>query len=103
MDGDLLLIFSFVIALALIVFPFAMYTHRKTIQHDERKLELLAKAEEAKSGGGISREAYQKLEERVRVLERIATDSNSDLAAQIEHLRDLDAIDLRATAKEEAR
>ena len=33
-------------------------------------------------------DAYARLEERVRVLERIVTDRGSDLAAQIEALRE---------------
>jgi hypothetical protein len=94
MDGDLLLIFGFVLLVCMIVFPFAARTHRRTVEHEERKLELLARAEEAKAGNaGVDRAAYRKLEERVRVLERIATDGKQDLALQIEQLRDLQDID----------
>jgi len=103
MDGDLLLIFGFIILLVTIVFPFVMFTHRRTNEHEERKLELLARAEEAKSGGGVSNGAYRKLEERVRVLERIATDKGSDLALQIEQLRDLNEIEEFTAHKENAK
>ena len=92
MDGDLILIFAFVLTIATMALTMGHIFHRRTIKHEERKLELLARAEEAKSGRGASGEAYQKLEERVRVLERIATDKGTDLAQQIEHLRDVDAI-----------
>lgn len=100
MDGDLLLIFSFVIVLAMIVFPFVILTHRRTIAHEERKLELIARAEEAKGGKGNA--DFRKLEERVRVLERIATDSNHALASQIESLRDLQELDAIENKQEAA-
>ena len=94
MDWDLITIFGFVLLVCMIVFPFAARTHRRTVEHEERKLELLARAEEAKAGNaGVDQAAYRKLEERVRVLERIATDGNQDLALQIESLRDLQEID----------
>ena len=94
MDWDLITIFGFVLLVCMIVFPFAARTHRRTVEHEERKLELLARAEEAKAGNaGVDQAAYRKLEERVRVLERIATDGKQDLALQIESLRDLQEID----------
>ncbi len=92
MDADLILIFGFVLAIASLAFSVGMKIHRRTNEHEERKLELLARAEEAKAGRGASSEAYRKLEERVRVLERIATDKGTDLSYQIEQLRDLDEI-----------
>ena len=105
MDPDLLVIFGFVLLICLIVFPFAARMHRRTVEHEERKLELLARAEEAKAGSaGVDHAAYRKLEERVRVLERIATDGKQDLALQIESLRDLQEIDdltARAADKQE--
>ena len=91
MDYELFVIFAFVLIAATLVFSFVTRTHRRTIEHEERKLELLARAEEAKGGKGS--ESYRKLEERVRVLERIATDSNHALASQIESLRDLQELD----------
>lgn len=94
MDWDLITIFGFVLLICLIVFPFAARTHRRTVEHEERKLELLARTEEAKAGNAsVDQSAYRKLEERVRVLERIATDGKQDLALQIEQLRDLQEID----------
>ncbi|MBO6610376.1 hypothetical protein [Altererythrobacter sp.] len=100
MDWDLITIFGFVLLVCMIVFPFAARTHRRSVEHEERKLELLARAEEAKAGNaGVDQSAYRKLEERVRVLERIATDGKQDLALQIEQLRDLQEIDDLATAR----
>jgi hypothetical protein len=100
MDGDLLLIFSFVTMMALIVFTFIRATHRRTIEHEERKLELLARTEGSANGSDTA--GYRKLEERVRVLERIVTESRSDLTAQIEALRDVDMIEDHPAAKETA-
>jgi hypothetical protein len=48
-------------------------------------------------------EKYAQLEERVRVLERIATDGNSTLAHQIEQLRDLQDTDHALASRETMR
>ncbi len=98
MDLELVVIFAFVLIAATLVFRFATAAHRRSVEHEERKLELLARAEEAKNGQGG--ESYRKLEERVRVLERIATDNNHDLAMQIESLRDLHEIERQTDSKE---
>ncbi|MXP31941.1 hypothetical protein GRI94_08910 [Erythrobacter jejuensis] len=92
--------FSFILIIASIALGVGSAIHRRSNEHEERKLELLAKAEEAKSGRGASSEAYRKLEERVRVLERIATDRQPDLAAQIEQLRDVHDVDLQIEQRE---
>ncbi|WP_324826747.1 hypothetical protein [Qipengyuania zhejiangensis] len=101
MDPNLLLIFAFIIVIASLAFSMAHIFHKRTVAHEERKLELQAQiaaanaVEPARNAGD-----YRKLEERVRVLERIATDGNHALAAQIEQLRDLDGIDaVRETAR----
>ncbi len=94
MDPNLFIIFAFILVIVPIAGSIGSSIHRRTNEHEERKLELEARKAEAESGqGGAS---YRKLEERVRVLERIATDSNHALASQIEELRSLDAIDDRA-------
>lgn len=100
MDYELFVIFAFVLIAGSLVFSFITRTHNRTILHEERKLELLARAEEAKNGKGS--EGYRKLEERVRVLERIATDSNHALASQIESLRDLQELDAIEEKRERA-
>lgn len=94
MDPDLLIIFGFVLLICMIVFPFASMIHRRSVAHEERRLELKARIAEANAGkSAIDSDAQRKLEERVRVLERIATDGKHDLALQIESLRDLQEID----------
>ncbi|MXO90944.1 hypothetical protein GRI41_08935 [Altererythrobacter aquaemixtae] len=94
------MIFGFILIIASIALGVGSSIHRRSNDHEERKLELLARTEEAKAGRGAASEAYRKLEERVRVLERIATDRGTDLAQQIEHLRDLDQIDEMTAPKE---
>ncbi len=99
MDADLMLIFGFILVVLTIVFPFAYAINRREHEHQERKLELQARAEEAKAEQlRYSNGDYSKMEERVRVLERIATDSNHALASQIEELRALDALEDRSEA-----
>ncbi|QZH74072.1 MAG: hypothetical protein JY451_09930 [Erythrobacter sp.] len=90
MDSDLMLIFAFIVALLMIIFPFAYVLTRREHQHKERKLELQARIEEAKAGQ-IARgnEASQQFEDRLRVLERIVTDPSNDLSRRIEDLREL--------------
>lgn len=94
MVPDLLLIFGFILVVLAIVFPFAYATNKREHDHKERKLELQARAEEAKAQQARFQNGdYSRMEERVRVLERIATDSNHALASQIEELRTLDRIE----------
>ncbi|QYJ08644.1 hypothetical protein [Qipengyuania flava] len=103
MDGDLILIFGFIITIVTMALITAQMIHRRVVRHDERKLELKARIEEAKAGQvGKGSADYVKLEERVRVLERIATDGNSNLAAQIEQLRDLNEIEDLTSTRERA-
>ncbi|MDG5746904.1 hypothetical protein P8Q88_01825 [Qipengyuania sp. XHP0207] len=95
MDPDLMLIFGFILVVLSIVFPFAYFINKREHMYKERKLELVARAEEAKAEQmRYSNGDYSKMEERVRVLERIATDSNHTLASQIEELRALDRIEV---------
>lgn len=94
MDADLVLIFAFVTALVLIVLTFGTVAGQRSRAHKERKMELQvrieqAKAEQLKYSNGDNR----RIEERLRVLERIATDGNNALAAQIDELRTLDALE----------
>ena len=96
MDLDLLMIFSFVFALAVLALSMAHIFHR----HEERKLELAAQTDAAKRGPDA--DAFRKLEERVRVLERIATDGKANLAVQIEQLRDLHEIEEFTADREKA-
>jgi hypothetical protein len=60
--------------------------HNRRLKHREKELELqvrLAEAQSRKGGGDAAQ-----LEQRLRVLERIATDKGTTLAAEIEDLRE---------------
>lgn len=87
MDSDLFLIFSFVLIAIIIVSIGVNKIVNRSLEHKER-MKLAHDSRE-----GPSRDDYRKLEERVRVLERIATDGNHALASQIEQLRDLQELD----------
>lgn len=104
MDADLILIFGFVLSIVILALTTGILIHRRQIRHEERRAELKvreaeAKAQQARYANGD----YSKMEERVRVLERIATDSNHALASQIEELRDLQAIEDRTGTLEAAK
>ena len=88
MDANLLLIFSFVLLAAMIVFPFAYVINKRQHEHAERKLELEARIQEAKAQQAQGRrEVAENIEDRLRVIERIVTDPSADLSRQIEDLR----------------
>jgi hypothetical protein len=59
---------------------------KRQIKFKERKLELMADRTAEKAAQYASH--VERLEQRMRVLERIATDKGVNLAAQIETLRD---------------
>lgn len=69
----------------------------RSLEHRERIIEAKSRRDNASS------EDYRKLEDRIRVLERIATDSNHALASQIEQLRDLQELDVISDRREIAR
>ena len=103
-DPELEMIFIFVVVIATIALTMAQLFHRRAVKHAERKLELKARIAEANKGSGeIDQAAQSKLEERVRVLERIVTDGKHDLALQIEQLRDIHEIDALTENREAAR
>jgi hypothetical protein len=61
--------------------------YRRRLEHKERIAELRTQAASAPVQADHS-ELVAKLEHRIRVLERIATDKTTTLAAQIEDLRE---------------
>ena len=71
-----------IIAIAAIVAE----TYKRRLRFKERELELLANNTAEKAAQYAAHN--ERLEARVRVLERIATDKGQDLAAAIEDLRD---------------
>lgn len=93
MDGDLVLIFAFILTIIVIVTLGVNMIVRRTFDHKERMANR-------NSSSGASKDDFRKLEERIRVLERIATDNNQDLALQIEQLRDVQQFDDLTNNKE---
>ncbi len=85
MDFDLLLILPFIIIVVAIVMGTLGGIAKRHIRYKERELE----ARTAKPTENLSQigDVMRAMEERLRVLERIATDHNDDLARQIEDLR----------------
>jgi predicted negative regulator of RcsB-dependent stress response len=72
--------------IALIVIGPLMLIANRWFEHREKKLEVEASLAAEKAAQYASRS--HELEERVRVLEQIVTDSGAQTAAQIEALRD---------------
>ena len=89
-----MLIFGFILTIASLSMVTGILIHRSQLRADERKLELKAQIEQARAEQArFQKGDYSKVEERLRVLERIATDSNHALASQIDELRALDAVE----------
>ena len=83
---DLVLIFSFILVITTVVFFFGNSIHKRNIAREERK-EAIEREREDRNPSA-SNERFKKLEDRVRVLERLATDRGATLADEIEALRD---------------
>ena len=88
MDSELVMIFGFVLIILMLVTFGINAVVDKSLKH-KRWLEEHRDKKDARGGD----EKYAALEERVRVLERIATENNEPLAMQIEQLRDLQSLD----------
>lgn len=87
MDPNLFLIFSFILIIATIATLVGSSIHKRSNEHDQRMAELEARKAEAERGAPS--QTVRKLEERVAVLERLATDRGTTLADEIEGLRDM--------------
>ncbi|MBC2668003.1 hypothetical protein ACFOON_12295 [Novosphingobium piscinae] len=74
-----------VLALLVPFAPFAMVCFIVWTKHKRKMTELQINQQ---THYVAEADAYARLEERIRVLERIVTDRGSDLAAQIEALRE---------------
>lgn len=82
---DWILFFAIVVGIP-VVFGVLSDVHKRHLRHKEREMELRHRS------GALSDEEYiariERLEDRVRVLERIITDKGHQLADEIERLRD---------------
>ena len=85
MDADVVLALVFMLVVVPIVLGIGSDVYKRRLAFRERELELLSR-QTAEKAAQYAAQA-ERLEQRVRVLERIAIDSKSDLALQIENLR----------------
>lgn len=85
MDMELFFILVFVVVIVSIVMGNLSGIYKRHLRFKEKELEAMATqtAEKAAQYAG----KIEVMEERVRVLERIATDRGADLAHEIESLR----------------
>ncbi|MEL0253121.1 MAG: hypothetical protein VW935_14435 [Novosphingobium sp.] len=87
MNEDVVLALVFMVIVVPIVLGIGSDIYKRRLAFRERELELLSK-QTAEKAAQYAAQA-ERLEQRVRVLERIATEKNTDLALQIESLRDV--------------
>lgn len=85
MNSDLIIVLVFMVIVLPIVLGIGSDIYKRRLAFRERELELLSK-QTAEKAAQYAAQA-ERLEQRVRVLERIATENNTDLALQIENLR----------------
>lgn len=86
MNEDVILALVFMVIVVPIVLGIGSDIYKRRLAFRERELELLSR-QTAEKAAQYAAQA-ERLEQRVRVLERIATENNNDLALQIENLRD---------------
>jgi len=85
MNEDVVLALVFMLVVVPIVLGIGSDVYKRRLAFRERELELLSR-QTAEKAAQYAAQA-ERLEQRVRVLERIAIDNKSDLALQIENLR----------------
>jgi hypothetical protein len=85
--------FEFVLAVLILVFAFTIIRHKLGIP--ARSMREMRDGTNDDPENARLRGQVQQLQERIRVLERIVTDRGVETAAQIEALRDRDAIEDR--------
>lgn len=88
MDADNLVrvIGTFFIVAVPLILIFGRSTIRQILEHREKRMELEARIAAEKTAQYAAHN--ERLEQRVRVLERIVTDKGIDIADEIEQLRD---------------
>jgi DNA-binding transcriptional MerR regulator len=80
--------FEFVLAVLILVFAFSIIRHKLGIP--VRSMRRMMDGDSNDGENEKLRSQVQQLQDRIRVLERIVTDSGVQTAAQIEALRDRD-------------
>jgi hypothetical protein len=84
--------FEFVLAVLILVFAFTIIRHKLGIPVRSMR-EMRGDAPVNDAENERLRHQVQQLQDRIRVLERIVTDRGVETAAQIEALRDRDALE----------
>ena len=85
--ADLTKVFVVLIVVGLpVMLIFGQPFLRRLLEHREKRMEIEARMTAEKAAQYAAH--TERLEQRVRVLERIVTDKGADLAQQIEQLRD---------------
>lgn len=86
MDGDwVLILLAFFVIVVPVVLGVGSDMLKRYLSHKERTMELMADRTAERAAQYAAH--VERLEQRMRVLERIATDRGADLAMQIEDLR----------------
>ena len=83
-----LFVFSVVVIAGLLALLMLPHAYKRRLDFKLRKLELETRAQAFAIAPPATDDRADLLEDRVRVLERIATDRGQDIAHQIERLRD---------------
>lgn len=86
MSGGFILGFFFIVVAIPVIVGVGADIYKRKLKLRERELELQSTLTAEKAAQYAAH--TERLEQRVRVLERIITDQGTDLAAQIEDLRD---------------
>ncbi len=93
MDGELLLIFSFITIVLAITGLSVNGIVTKVLRHKKEMREFEHLANTKRTGGTGIADRTDLIEERLEVLERIATDRRNNLALEIEELRSNEALE----------
>ena len=87
MDGKIFALLFFMIVVGIpVIGGIWADIHKRRLKHEERKMELMSQETAEKAAQYAAH--TERLEQRVRVLERIITDKGLEVADQIEALRD---------------
>lgn len=85
MDAWVLITLAFFVIVVPVVFGVGSDMLKRWLKHRERTMELMASQTAEKAAQYAAQ--VERLEQRMRVLERIATDRGADLALEVEDLR----------------
>ncbi len=85
MQSEAIIILAFFVIVIPVVLGVGNDMLKRWLRHKERTMELMADRTAEKAAQYAAQ--VERLEQRMRVLERIATDRGADLAAEIEDLR----------------